>query len=298
MENKTPLAAIAPHHQRILGFLVALIILLGLVGVVLGVVIYNQQRQSADLSQISDTDQSDLDNIEPARRPPDDTLTASVTWQQTENGWQASGTPPACPTPLITSPIDTSQVTSILYPGQTRGDNYKPHGGFRFDTITDNQVIVRVPLDAVVVDGARYLVEGETQYTFDFVAPCGMMYRLGHLLTLDPQFQAIADQFSEPKEGDSRTTRVEPNIVVRSGDLIATAVGVTKGQNTFFDFGVYNLQTKNEISQDPTWAASHDPSLAPYAVCWFDLLPAADTAKVKSLPPADYMSGKTSDYCK
>lgn len=224
-----------------------------------------------------------------------------VSWMLTENGWQANGTPASCPSPVLKTPVDLTNVTTILYPGQTRGGNYKPHGGFRFDNAKSSNVTVTAPMDAVIVDGGRYLVNGEIQYTFDFIAPCGMMYRIGHLLVLDPKYQKIADKFPAAAEGDSRTENVNPQISVTAGETIATAVGVTKGGlNVFFDFGVYNLLTKNQASQDSTWASNpaHDPQLAQHAVCWFDLLPSADGTKVRSLPAGDPTSGKTSDYCK
>ncbi len=227
--------------------------------------------------------------------------TSTLMWQQGQGGWQAIGTPPACPSPFtLNTPTDLTNVTSILYPGQLRGGNYKPHGGFRFDGAGTNAVVVTAPLDATLVRGSRYLVGGETQYTFDFIVPCGYMYRLGHLLTLDQTFQAIADQFPAAVEGDSRTTNVNPPIAVTAGQKIASAVGVTKGTDVFFDFGVYDLRTKNDASKDATWAANpmHDPELAQHAVCWFDLLSATDAARVRSLPPGDPTSGKNSDFCK
>lgn len=227
-----------------------------------------------------------------------DTTTGTVTWMQTADGWQASGTVPSCPTPALRTPTTLAQVTSILYPGQTRGGNYKPHGGFRFDTATSNDETVTAAMDGQLVDGSRYLVNGETQYTFDIIAPCGLMYRVGHLLTLTPKFQAIADAFPAAQEGDSRTTNVNPPVSVTAGEQIATAVGVTKGgRNVFFDFGLYNVQQKNAASQNAAYAASHDVTLAQHALCWFDYLPSADAATVKSLPAADSTSGKKSDYC-
>ncbi len=225
----------------------------------------------------------------------------AVRWQQTGNGWEAMGTPPACPNPVVFQPpADLNLATGILYPGQKRGGNYKPHGGFRFDNQKDNKIQVTAPMDAALVRGSRYLVDGELQYTFDFIAPCGLMYRLGHFLKLTPKFQAIADKFPAASEGDSRTERVEPQVRVSAGEVIATEVGITKPTaNTFFDWGVYDLRQKNKISSDPAWAKEHadDHELAPYAVCWFDMLSAEDEAKVRSLPAGDPTSGKKSDYC-
>lgn len=223
-----------------------------------------------------------------------------VQWEFSGTEWRAFGTPPSCPDPLVfDSPVDVSRVTSILYPGQERGGNYKPHGGFRFDTIEDNMMEVSAPMDSVVVNGARYLVDGEVQYTFDFIAPCGVMFRLGHLFTLSPKFMAIAETFPAARENDSRTTEVNPPVSVKAGESIATAIGVKKDTNTFVDFGVYDLREKNEASRDAAWTALHadDRILAPYAICWFENLPAGDAVRIKSLPPADPTSGRTSDYC-
>lgn len=212
----------------------------------------------------------------------------------------------SCPKPFVFQlPVDISKVTSILYPGQYRGGNYKPHGGFRFDNSRPDEIKVIAPFDAEVIAGARYFVNGEMQYTFDFEHPCGIRYRFGHLLTLTPKFLEIAEKFPLPKGLDSRTTQVYPTIKVKQGEIIATAVGLTRGGpsalnglNTFVDWGVYDYRQKNESSKDPTWAAKHTYEIEYYAVCWFDWISSEDRIKVLSLPSSDYESGKTSDYCK
>lgn len=274
--------------------LAALVLVLAVGG---GFYVYFREQNSGSVPVGQETQNPGLADYESAREPSSPASASGISWQQTGQGWQPTGTPPDCPSPVFTAPVDLGLATSILYPGQTRGGNYKPHGGFRFDGITDNRVTLSIPLDAVIVDGARYLVGGETQYTFDFVAPCGYMYRFGHLLILPDKFQQLADQFPTAVEGDSRTTNLSSPVAVTKGEVLATAVGVTKDTNTFVDFGVYDLRQKNAISHDPTWAAAHDPSLAPYAVCWFDLLPSEAATLIRSLPPGDPTSGKTSDYC-
>ena len=212
----------------------------------------------------------------------------------------------SCPNPFIFQmPVDIKKVTSILYPGQYRGGDYKPHGGFRFDKSLPDQITVTAPYDAQVIAGARYPVNGEIQYTFDFAHPCGIRYRFGHLLTLSPKFQAIAEKFPLPKVMDSRTTEIYSPIKVKQGEIIATAVGMMtggpielKGFNTFVDWGVYDYRQKNESSKDPAWTAKHTYEIESYAVCWFNWISAEDKAKVLALPSSDYESGKTSDYCK
>lgn len=213
----------------------------------------------------------------------------------------------SCPTPFVFQmPVDIEKVTSVLYPGQERGGEYKPHGGFRFDQSRPDEIEVVAPYDAEVIAGARYPADtGELQYTFDFSHPCGIRYRFGHLLTLTPKFQEIAETFPLPTGLDSRTTQVYPPIKVKQGEVIATAVGLTRGGpealrglNTFVDWGVYDYRQKNASSKDPAWAAEHTYEIESYAVCWFDWISAENKAKILSLPPSDYESGTTSDYCK
>ena len=199
---------------------------------------------------------------------------------------------PPCPDPLLQTPVDLSLVTTILYPGQERGGNFKNHGGFRFDNAKTNDIEVRAAMDGELQDASRYFEQGEIQYLFDFVTPCGIRYRFDHLLTLSPKFAQILENLPQPKEGDSRTTHIKP-ISVSQGEVIATAIGFKNNGhgessiNVFVDFGVYDLRGKN-IYQNPQ----------PFAVCWFDLLPASDSAKVKSLPSGDSKSGTQSTLCK
>lgn len=211
-----------------------------------------------------------------------------------------------CPQTIVFDlPIDISNVTSVLYPGQIRGGDYKAHGGFRFENSLPSEILVTAPIDAKVIAGARYPANtGDIQYTFDFENDCGIQYRLGHLLTLSPKFQALAEKFPMPKGLDSRTTQVYPPIEIKKGEIIAMAVGMTKngtsknGNNTFVDWGVYDYRQKNEISKNPVWAASHQSDTYQYAVCWFDWISMENRVKVLALPSSDWQSGKQSDYCK
>ena len=191
----------------------------------------------------------------------------------------------SCPNPLvIQTPVDLEKATSILYPGQVRGGDFKRHGGFRFDDSKNDEIEVRAPIDSSLVAASRYIEQGEVQYLFDFETSCGIKYRFDHLLKLSQKFKEAVDKLPQAKENDSRTTNINPQITVQTDEIIATAVGVQKDQNVFVDFGVY----KETIFGPPN----------ANAVCWFDLLPADDTQKIKGLPASDSQSGKTSEYCK
>lgn len=227
--------------------------------------------------------------------------TASVIiWSQTGDGWRPSRTPPACANPLrIFLPVDITKATSVLYPGQYRGGDYKPHGGFGFDDNPDQAIDVVAPLTGMAVRGSRYLENGEIQYSFDVISSCGIMYRLDHLLTLTAKFQAHADAL--PSAGESSaSTNFTPPFLVSEGEKLAIAVGLTKpNKNVFVDFGVYDMRSFNQVSSDPAWVAQHpgNREMAGHAVCWFDLLDAQNEATVRSLPSRDGTNGKTSDYC-
>lgn len=72
-----------------------------------------------------------------------------IIWTYDMPNWIAPVNAPACVDPLeFLSPADLSQATSILYPGQTRGSDYKTHGALRFDNTLDNSVSVKMPADA------------------------------------------------------------------------------------------------------------------------------------------------------
>jgi hypothetical protein len=201
----------------------------------------------------------------------------------------------SCPTPLLQTPVDLSTVTSILYPGQERGGNYKAHGGFGFDNATDNLVTVKIPLEGKITRVARYRELGEIQYLFEFEGNCGVSFRFDHLRKLTAKFEAVVNAF--PIKEDSRTDLVSPPVAVTVGEVIATEVGFLN--NVFVDFGVYDMRQKNEASKDPAWASAHSEYPADlYGICWLNSLPEADSMAVNLLPSRDGTNnGQRSDYC-
>ncbi len=222
-----------------------------------------------------------------------------VKWAYNGQTWEASGIPPSCPIPLtFDTPVELSDVTSILYPGQRRGGWYKPHGGFRFDASSESdEITVSAPMTSTVYRAARYLVNGEIQYMFDFINACGVLHRLDHLRDLSPRLQRIARSLPAPIEEHSRTFPVAAGQNVSVGETIATTVGLSSG-NFFLDWGVYDLRTQNGASANSMWLAQHPGELAPYAICWLDHLSPTDRSIVRSLPSADHQSGASSDYCR
>lgn len=220
---------------------------------------------------------------------------SDVTWSFNGTEWEPSGTPPACPDPLVlTSPVDVSQASSILYPGQERGGDYKAHGGFRLDNNTSSATTIVAAFDAKLTEASRYIENGETQYYFIFINPCGIMYKLDHLQALTPKFQEVANSLPPAQPDDSRTTKLKQPVDVKAGETIATAVGFNNSQNYAFDFGLYDLRNPTTAAAA---AAENDQQFAPYGLCWLDNLPPTDAAIVKQLPAGDDGAGQSSSYC-
>jgi len=194
---------------------------------------------------------------------------------------------------ILKAPVNINLVTSVLYPGQVRGGDYKPHGGFRFDN-SDNKISVKIPLDGSVMSGSRYKENGVIQYMFEFKNACDVSYRFDHLLRLSSKLQEIANTLPEPIEGDSRTTFLTP-IKFFVGEEIATEVGAPN--NVFVDFGVYDLRKQNDASKTSELIKQYPSDLASHGVCWLDWFPNEDSITLRQLPGADSQNGKKSDYC-
>lgn len=220
-----------------------------------------------------------------------------------------NGAAPACREPFKfdRTPVEISQVTAVLLPGAYRGYSYKPHGGFGVSDTTSGMVEIKMPIDATLTGLTRYF-EGsgpDLQYLLSFENDCGIAFRFDHLHTLTSQLQQLAEQTPEPKLNDTRTSPDDnpPRTKFKSGQVIATRVGLPSMGIYGFDFGVYDYRQANEISKDSRWAAVHNQfqSLDWFGVCWFDMLPGDDPKVVKplSLQQTDTrrVVNKVSDYC-
>ncbi len=231
----------------------------------------------------------------------DTTPKQEVNWYRTDGGgWAHSGTPPACPAqPIMATPVDLSLATSILYPGQVRGNAFKSHGGFRFDNQPNNDITVKVPLDAKLLRGSKgnFAENGEVQYGFEFLAPCGIWYDFGHIHTLSPQFQAYAANLPLISDHSQQQLYDIPGTPeVKKGDVIATQVGIIHTKNVFVEWQVNDIRQPNGKTIRPAWAQYAD-QFDKYAVCWLDWLPAKDAALAHSLRGGDSVAGKQSDFC-
>ena len=218
-------------------------------------------------------------------------------WRYNGSDYIPIGAPPACPEPFyIQSPVDQDKVTSVFYPGQIRSGTYRPEGGFKFEKNANDDISVRAPMDGLVYRGSRYLVNGEMQYDFDLMAPCGALFRFQHLRVISPALQAIADQFPSPAEGSTQLINIGSPLEVEVGDTLANSVGLTN--NVFVEFGVFDLRQPNQSSKNAIYANEHNREFDQFGVCWFDMLGRLEGRAIRKKPAADLQSGKTSDYCK
>lgn len=225
---------------------------------------------------------------------------SGIIWGFNGTNWVNTDAKPSnCPTSLVLqSPVDLTKVTSVLYPGQVRGGNYKPHGGFRFDN-SDNSIQIRLPIDGYIYSGSSYIEMGQRQYMVDIINNCGYMIRFDHISRLSPELEVLfKSEIPNNGEGDSRTTKFNTLKLFNAGDLIATEIGFKSPKNVGVDFGVYDLNSVNEVSKDANWSSKYKmfAEKAFYGICWLDYMNSEDKKLVYSLPGAG-TEGKVSDYC-
>ena len=225
-------------------------------------------------------------------------------WMFDGNIWKVNGSIPTCPDPLVfPAPVDVKLASGILYPGQIRGGDYKPHGGFRFDNRDTNDIEVSAIMDGYLYKASKYLEDGEQQIIIFYINDCGIMVMHDHLLTLSPKLEKALSLIPQNKEGDSRTTNFEQKVLIKKGDVIATEIGLKdyKGQkNIGVDFGLYDLRQTNGVVFDTNFRKRF-PMIDEYgthAVCWLDYLEQSDKRVVKNPLGAVGASGTSSDYCK
>lgn len=227
-----------------------------------------------------------------------------VGWMYDGETWEAHGDVPTCDEPFkVSMPVNEELVTGMLYPGQYRGGQFKPHGGFRFDSSAPEDITVYSPADGQVRMAASYLyAEGsDVQYMIDIMTNCGIMYRFDHLHVLSSKLEKVLEHLPSPKPNDSRGHFLSEPLYVEEGEVLAEAVGFgdfNGRPNVFVDFGVYDVRQRNMVSQQASWPADDHgwSELAPYGICWLDyLVPGSLGDRLKTLPTGK--EGRTSVYC-
>ncbi len=221
--------------------------------------------------------------------------------------WHAVSDAPECPSQVLAiSPVDVSKATSVLWPGQYRSTNYKPHGAFRFDNNKTGDITVSLPFDAHLVGATKYQQTGnsgvsDTQYLLTFENSCGYAVMFDHLYEIAPELTEVADKGATTGESNTEgrfLSKAEKKLY-KAGTVIATKTGFVKDGNIMFDFGVYDLRQPNEMSKNVEWANIHRmfASQTFYGVCWINLLPETDKAQAMKILPTGSNDRNASDYC-
>jgi murein DD-endopeptidase MepM/ murein hydrolase activator NlpD len=261
----------------------------------------------------------------PAPTPSADTLASPSPNAQTDNTpasavvvWQNSGSDGFMPTPpgmavpdcgdlVLQLPLrDLSMVEGRLEPGQFRGGNYKPHGGFRMKM---NDVDILSPMSGYIVNVAAYR-EGasdgasdtgvrEVQYMIDIQHPCGIQVRFDHLRVLSAPLQKVFDDKGVVVRDDSFTTMLQPPVPIQVGDVVATSIGhIVTSINPAFDMGVYDFRARQPSTRRFEEYMNMLPGglwLGVYGTCFYDRFSPENAAAVRAIPLGGIESG--SDYC-
>lgn len=222
-----------------------------------------------------------------------------VSWSNDGRTWKSSATPPVCDNPIrIVSPVDLTKVSSIIYPGQVRDGNYDSAGGFVFQDNSNETISVNSPLAASVMKANRYLEQNKTRYIFEFITPCGILYRLDRLSNLSAPFQNLADTL--PAAVENIKTLFVPGslLVVNAGDLIATTGGLLETGKIIIGFGLYDIRSRNTVTNKPEWQKAHSErsEYSPYGMCWTNVFKPKDRDIIGALP-VEGITAKQSDYC-
>jgi hypothetical protein len=236
---------------------------------------------------------------------PQNNATVIWNWNWNTHKWVANRTPPECSFPIIPAGalLDFSKVLSLVQPGQSRGGSYKPHGGLRwslYGTYTPG-VTISVPFDGVVVQAWQYLVGGIYQFGVNIENPCGFMVRIGHMHIPSAEFTQILSSLPPAAENDSREYQINPPAVVKTGDVIATGVGMPSpapvdSLGAYIDLGLLDLRHTNSVLP-ANYSTNADVKYSNYSLCWYqeNYLSSTDQGLAAKLPLAN--GDATSDYC-
>ena len=139
-------------------------------------------------------------------------------------------------------------------------------GGYFRVTQGQNDLDVRLPIDATLTTGSRFLHPGtsgvsEVQYGLDFRTKCeGLRFGIGHLADLVDE---ISELFTTEQTEDTKVVDLPP-LEFQAGDLLATAIGFRIDGNSFVGFGVNDDFLRMPTSKEPLF---HN------AVCYYGFFP-------------------------
>ena len=238
-----------------------------------------------------------------------------VEWSNWETGeWIPNSTPPKCG-PLEEMfdvvPIDVSIVNEFGRPGREGGNGsyYVAHGYLRPRNTPHDQIEVKFPADGFSLyavnrrvedyyieeketDTVYHIADDEEQVKLEFHHPCGIKIMLDHLAQVTNRWAEIIKDVPV-LTNDSRVTFMgSGEHFVEAGEVLAHAIG--HATNTYLDFGVYDLRTKNQSAEMLARDWPEYVSGASHGVCWTGLF---GQEVQKTLEDLTAGSVSTSDFC-
>tara|TARA_A100001037_G_scaffold39777_1_gene30902 strand:- start:198 stop:1157 length:960 start_codon:yes stop_codon:yes gene_type:complete len=228
---------------------------------------------------------------------------STIRWNSDKNGdWMPNQTPPDCGSIeklFQIFPLDVKALTQFARPGRSGDGNtiYIGHGSLRADNSIYSDVEVRFPAEGFSLAHVNrrlesYINSGEEQVKLEFIHPCGVLVRLDHLTGLSDRWASIIGKVPLLTD-NSQITFLPQNVhYVDPGEILSAGIG--HPTNTYLDFGVYDLRTKNNIA---SFIANDWPDYrgtADYGVCWSSFFGETVASILSNLPAG---SNPSSDYC-
>ena len=243
------------------------------------------------------------------------TVQPFVYWSNWETGeWTPSSTPPKCG-PLEEMfdvlPIGVTIVDTFTPPGRPGGNGsyYIAHGHLRSNNTPHDQIEVKFPAEGFSLYAAnrrvedyyieeketntrRHIVDDEEQVKLTFHHPCGIAVTIAHLAQVTDRWAEIIKDVPV-FTNDSRVTFMPSGkYFVESGEVLAHAIG--HATNTYLDFGVYDLRSKNDSAERLARDWPEYVSVVSHGICWAGLF-GPEVQQLLEGKAAD--SDATSDFC-
>ena len=235
--------------------------------------------------QLSDCDESDCDvasttlavALQPRGDCPDDFT-----------GW------------FTTFPLeDPSLLVEVGPPARFTSEGFRKGHGYFDLPFGQNEVNLRLPVDATLYHGHNYMQRGETglfdlQYRLEFRTKCeGLLFRFDHIA--EPVAE-IAALFTREPSTQGSTASVQSGgdyelspLEMDEGDLVATSVGFLQWGWAKFDHGIYD-----NFHRVPT--AQHEQFLN--ATCFFDFYSPAIAELLRSRSPERDQVEESLSWCR
>lgn len=195
-------------------------------------------------------------------------------------------------TPQISSPVMAEEIKSLTYPGQARDGVYYPESVLTVKSPV-NEVSVKLPIAAKLIEGRRYIEQGEEQFALVFETECNIRLRYDHLAVLSPSLAELVSGLKVSTEMQPLTKDIPKD------EVVATRVGIFKNNTAIMGFGMYDYNQKNKPSSNSEWLVDplHHTEDAQHGVCWLDNLVMSDRTIIDKLLNTKADSPRTSDYC-